>query len=80
MYRLLEYDAGNRLNSTVDCYDKAITLCGVSKSFSVPGLRIGWIASHDKGVMKRLAELKDYVRASVILQSLLIYLALDLGD
>ena len=57
MYRLLEYDEGSRLASAVDCYDKAVVLCGVSKSLSCPGLRIGWIASKDKGFLARLAEL-----------------------
>ncbi len=60
MYRLLEYDASQRLPSNVDCYDRAIILSGVSKALSCPGLRIGWIASHDKAFMQRLAELKDY--------------------
>ena len=60
MYRLLEYDEGSRLASAVDCYDKAVVLCGVSKSLSCPGLRIGWIASKDKSFLARLAELKDY--------------------
>ena len=60
MYRLLEYEPSCRLKSNVDCYDKAIILSGVSKALSCPGLRIGWIASHDKQFMSRLAELKDY--------------------
>ena len=60
MYRLLEYEEDRTLRSNVDCYDKAIVLSGVSKSLSCPGLRIGWITSHDSAFMKRLAELKDY--------------------
>lgn len=60
MYRLLEYEDKDRLPAAVDCYDKAMVLCGSSKSLSCPGLRIGWIASKDGAFMKRLAELKDY--------------------
>merc|ERR1711959_45795 len=60
MYRTLEFSPEARLRSNVDCYDKAIALSGVSKALSCPGLRIGWIASHDSAFMKRLAELKDY--------------------
>jgi len=60
MYRLLEYEAAHQLRSNVNCYERAIILSGVSKALSCPGLRIGWIASHDKAFMRRLAELKDY--------------------
>lgn len=39
---------------------KGIVLCGLSKSWGLPGLRIGWLASHDKGLLERVCELKDY--------------------
>ncbi|PNW88857.1 hypothetical protein CHLRE_01g047850v5 [Chlamydomonas reinhardtii] len=62
MYRLMEFDESDRLPSAVDVYDKAITLSGLSKAFGLPGLRIGWLAVQPalRGLMDRVAELKDY--------------------
>lgn len=47
MYRGMEFEAGATLPAGVDCYEKAISLCGMSKAVGLPGLRIGWLASHD---------------------------------
>jgi aspartate/methionine/tyrosine aminotransferase len=60
MYRLLEYDDERRLPSLIDIYDGAITLSGLSKTFSLPGLRIGWLASKDRKLLDRFACFKDY--------------------
>ena len=60
MYRLLEHDEAARLPSAVDCYEKAITLCGVSKTMGLPGLRVGWVATHDASLYADLCLHKDY--------------------
>jgi aspartate/methionine/tyrosine aminotransferase len=60
MYRWLEYDEAQRLPSACTVYDRAITLCGLSKSFGLPGLRIGWLATRDRGLLGRAGEIKDY--------------------
>lgn len=60
MYRLLERDVRDRLPSAADLDDRALVLSGVSKTISLPGLRVGWLASRDSSLMRRLAELKDY--------------------
>jgi aspartate/methionine/tyrosine aminotransferase len=60
MYRLLEYDPGARLPSVADRYDRGIALSGLSKSFALPGLRIGWLATHDRAFLARAAAFKDY--------------------
>lgn len=60
MYRGLELDEESRLPSGVDVYDKAITLCGLSKTYALPGLRLGWLATRCPEAMKRVLELKDY--------------------
>ena len=36
--------------SIVDLYDKGISVSSMSKVFSLAGLRLGWIASHDDEV------------------------------
>lgn len=45
--RCLEGDQQHRLPSACEVDSEAITLCGLSKSFGMPGLRIGWLASQD---------------------------------
>lgn len=60
MYRLLEYDAERQLPAVCDLYEKGIALFGLSKSFSLPGLRIGWLATSDRPLLARMQMLKDY--------------------
>mmetsp|Transcript_14914 Transcript_14914/g.29435 ORF Transcript_14914/g.29435 Transcript_14914/m.29435 type:complete len:383 (+) Transcript_14914:133-1281(+) len=60
MYRGLEFDQSAIVPSAVDLYDKAVVLYGMSKSFAMPGLRIGWIALRDAALRGRVQELKDY--------------------
>jgi aspartate/methionine/tyrosine aminotransferase len=60
MYRYLERDPSCRLPAAVDVYERAVSLSGMSKAFSMPGVRVGWLATRDGALMSRLAELKDY--------------------
>ena len=60
MYRYLEIESGTTLTSACETYEKAFTLFGMSKTFGLPGLRIGWIASQHQPTLKRMLELKDY--------------------
>ena len=60
MYRLLEYNRASRLPSACDAYERAVSLSGLSKSFGLPGLRIGWLATRDRSAMSAFAKIKDY--------------------
>lgn len=60
MYRFLEHEPGIRLPAACDLTDRAVTLCGMSKSFALAGLRIGWLATKNNGLFKELAAFKDY--------------------
>jgi len=60
VYRFLEYDEENRLPAACDIYDKGVSLGVMSKSFGLPGLRIGWIATRDTELYKKLASFKDF--------------------
>ncbi|MGH2522931.1 MAG: aminotransferase class I/II-fold pyridoxal phosphate-dependent enzyme, partial [Anaerolineales bacterium] len=60
MYRWLEHDPARRLPSVCDVYEKGITLSGLSKSFALPGLRMGWLATRTPGLMERWLAFKDY--------------------
>jgi aspartate/methionine/tyrosine aminotransferase len=60
MYRFLEYSNGYRLPSACEVYDRAVSLCGMSKTFGMAGARIGWIVTRDKSLHARMAAFKDY--------------------
>lgn len=60
MYRGAEYDLPRRLPPACTRYEKAISLSGMSKSFGLPGLRLGWLALQDESLMNALKHLKDY--------------------
>lgn len=60
MYRFLEYNKKDRLPSASDLYENALSLFGLSKSFALPGLRIGWLSSKNKKLMQEIATFKDY--------------------
>ncbi len=60
MYRLLEYEPATRLPAVCDLYEKGISLSGLSKSFALPGLRIGWLATQESTLMESWLAFKDY--------------------
>ena len=60
VYRWLEHDSGLRLPAAVEASSSAASLGVMSKTFALAGLRIGWVASRDHGLLSRLAAFKDY--------------------
>ncbi|BDA50282.1 probable aspartate aminotransferase [Coccomyxa sp. Obi] len=60
MYRLLERTPAARLPAAVECYDRGISLCGMSKALGMPGVRIGWLATRDPELHPILHRLHDY--------------------
>ncbi|MFL5778445.1 MAG: aminotransferase class I/II-fold pyridoxal phosphate-dependent enzyme [Chloroflexota bacterium] len=60
VYRFLEFDPRDRLPAAADASPRAISLGVMSKSFALAGLRIGWVATHDRALLARLARFKDY--------------------
>ena len=46
--------------SIVDLYEKGISVSSMSKVFSLAGLRLGWIATHDETVRKAFLSHRDY--------------------
>jgi aspartate/methionine/tyrosine aminotransferase len=60
MYRFLEIAPDTTLPAGCELYEKAFSLSGLSKSFGLPGLRIGWIVSRDRGIQANMSRLKDY--------------------
>jgi aspartate/methionine/tyrosine aminotransferase len=60
VYRLLEFDAADRLPAAVDLSRSAVSLGVMSKAYGLAGLRVGWLACHDAALLRRVARLKDY--------------------
>ncbi len=60
MYRLLEYVPSMQLPPVCDLYEKGISLSGLSKSFALPGLRIGWLATQERILVESWLAFKDY--------------------
>lgn len=60
MYRGLERDPAARLPAVVDLYERGISLAGLSKTHATPGLRLGWLATREPGLMAQWMAYKDY--------------------
>ena len=60
VYRELEHDPADRLPAAVDLYERAISLGSMSKTYGLPGLRLGWLASHDRQALDRVLDFKHY--------------------
>jgi aspartate/methionine/tyrosine aminotransferase len=61
VYRGLEHDPTSRLPALADLTPFATSLGVLSKSYGLAGLRIGWLASHDRELLDRASALKDYL-------------------
>ena len=59
VYRHLSQEDG-WCPSIVDLYEKGISVSSMSKVFSLAGLRLGWIATHDMSVVKSCLSPRDY--------------------
>ena len=46
--------------SVADLYEKGISASSMSKVFSLAGIRMGWIATHDKAAVKAFLSHRDY--------------------
>ena len=60
VYRFLEFEEADRLMAGADAFERGISLGVMSKSFAMAGLRIGWLACHDRELLARCAAFKDY--------------------
>ncbi|HEY1655618.1 MAG TPA: aminotransferase class I/II-fold pyridoxal phosphate-dependent enzyme [Candidatus Tumulicola sp.] len=61
VYRGSEREPEARHPSVCDLYERGISLGGMAKAYGLPGLRIGWVATRDRTLYRKMAEFKDYV-------------------
>jgi aspartate/methionine/tyrosine aminotransferase len=60
VYRESEYISDDRLPAACDLDEQAVSLGVLSKSYGLPGLRIGWIATRNAAIYNAMTMLKDY--------------------
>lgn len=60
VYRESEYREEDRLPAACDLAEHTVSLGVMSKTYGLPGLRIGWIATRNAEVYDGMAALKDY--------------------
>jgi len=60
VYRELEHDPATRLPAACEAYEHAVSLGSMSKTYGLPGLRLGWLASRDPEIIQRCLEFKYY--------------------
>ncbi len=59
VYRGISED-GSYMYSVADLYEKGISVGSMSKSWSMAGVRLGWIATQDMALIGRCRERRDY--------------------
>jgi len=60
VYRELEHDPTTRLPAGCDIYERALSLNSVSKTYGLPGLRLGWLACQDAAFLQEIISFKHY--------------------
>jgi aspartate/methionine/tyrosine aminotransferase len=60
VYRELEHDPADRLPAACDRYERAVSIGSISKSYGLPGLRLGWIATRDAGLRDAVLGMRLY--------------------
>jgi len=60
VYRELELEESYRLPAFADVYEKGVSIGVMSKSYGLPGLRIGWVVSQHRKILDNIAIIKEY--------------------
>jgi len=60
VYRELEHDPAARLPAACEVHEHAVSLGSMSKTYGLPGLRLGWLATRDPEIIQRCLEFKYY--------------------
>ena len=60
VYRGLEQDPGRRLPAAADRSPSAVSVGVLSKTYALAGLRVGWLATRDRGLLDAVAQVRDY--------------------
>ena len=81
VYRLIDRDPAARLPQVAEVYERGVSINGLSKSFGLPGLRIGWVACSDKVALERMAMVRNVLSGGLTVSSeVLAHIALRARD
>ncbi|MGZ9719430.1 aminotransferase class I/II-fold pyridoxal phosphate-dependent enzyme [Rhizobium miluonense] len=61
VYRGLTVEGRAMLPAAADVYERGVSLGVISKAYGLPGLRIGWIACRDHGLLSKMERMKHYL-------------------
>ncbi|MEM6639332.1 MAG: pyridoxal phosphate-dependent aminotransferase [Pseudomonadota bacterium] len=61
VYRGLELNLAKQIPHAADAYERGLSLNVMSKSYGLPGLRIGWIACRDRAALTNMERYKHYL-------------------
>lgn len=64
VYRGIDQEGDGFTASMADIYEKGISTCGMSKAYSLAGLRLGWIAAPQE-IIRAVSVHRDYTTISV---------------
>ena len=77
VYRRLEHEPGTTAPSVADLYEKGVSSGSMSKSYSLAGLRTGWVAGPAQ-IVQRCLDVRDYTTISAgVLDDALAAVALE---
>ena len=77
VYRRLEHEPGTTAPSVADLYEKGVSSGSMSKTYSLAGLRTGWVAGPEE-LIERCLEVRDYTTISAgVLDDALAAVALE---
>jgi len=60
VYRGLEHSPSARRPAGCDAAEHAVSLGSMSKTYGLPGLRLGWLATRDRGILEKCLALRLY--------------------
>ncbi|HTM39953.1 MAG TPA: aminotransferase class I/II-fold pyridoxal phosphate-dependent enzyme [Terriglobales bacterium] len=60
VFRELEHDPATRLPAVCELYENAISLGSMSKTYGLPGLRLGWLVTRNASFLQRCLEVRYY--------------------
>jgi aspartate/methionine/tyrosine aminotransferase len=60
VYRELEHDPAKRLPAACEVYENAVSLGSMSKTYGLPGLRLGWLVSRNPEIIQRCLAFRFY--------------------